>query len=235
MNSITLFFFFVYTVFCIAVFLFIHDIGMSFVFFLAFLIMLWTRCGARVTTLTLLFSISLGALALILYRAPLQYAWDRITSWGTAWANPLSTGYQQTRAMMASASGGLYGCGIGNGWFGSVFASGSDMPFAILWEEIGLIGAFCTVLLLILLIIEVIRSSIFAGSIFCAISCSGVAAFLSIQALLNLCGTFDLLPFTGVTLPLLSTGGSSMLACWLMLAFPVYAENMAAPKGEKGQ
>lgn len=228
-------FFFLYAYFCIAVLLLIHDIGMAFVFFLAFLTMLWISCGVRIVTLTLLFSASLGALAAIVLRGSIQYAWDRMMSWGTAWANPLSSGYQQTRAMMASASGGLYGCGIGEGWFGSVFASGSDMPFAVLSEEIGLLGAFGTVLLLILLIVEVIRSSIFGGSLFCAVSCSAVAAFLSIQTMLNLGGTFDLFPFTGVTLPLLSTGGSSMIACWLMLAFPIYAENKAEPMGKKGE
>ena len=214
---------------CIAALAWMRDFGTASVFFFAFLVMLWVRSGAGSAGLAVAFAAASGGLLLLLFHDGLHYAFERVLNWGTAWENVLDSGYQQSRAMMAAASGGLCGVGIGSGWLGSVFAAGSDMPFALLWEEVGLIGAFTAVLAVGVIDLAAIRSAIRCGSSFFMIPACGAAAILTAQTILNVCGTMDMLPFTGVTFPFLSSGGTSMIACWMILAFIAAGEERCKP------
>ncbi|MFR8915873.1 MAG: FtsW/RodA/SpoVE family cell cycle protein, partial [Oscillospiraceae bacterium] len=128
-------------------------------------------------------------------------------------------GYQQTRAMMCIASGGLFGLGAGNGWLKSVFAADTDRVFAFLCEEWGLIIGLCAVAVIVILAVFTVRSAKVGRSSFYTIAACAAVAILTIQTILNVFGTMDLLPLTGVTFPFLSNGGSSMLASWGLIAF----------------
>ena len=144
---------------------------------------------------------------------------SRFASWGHAWEYAQSSGYQQTRAMMCIASGGLLGLGAGNGWLKYVAASDTDLVFAFVCEEWGVILGILAVIAMIVLGIFVVRSCIVGRSSFYTIgACAAVAIFM-MQTILNVFGTMDLLPLTGVTFPFLSNGGSSMLSAWGLLAF----------------
>ena len=121
--------------------------------------------------------------------------------------------------MMCIASGGLFGLGIGEGWLKYVAASDTDLVFAFVSEEWGLIMAILMVLAVVCLAAFVTRSASVGRSSFYTISACAAAAILLIQTMLNVFGTVDLLPLTGVTFPFVSNGGSSMIACWGLLAF----------------
>ncbi len=227
-----------YSAFCVLCMALISDFGAAVVFFFAFLVMLWMRRGATDVLLSVAAAGAGCGLLAIIKKDYVSYAIARVLNWGSAWDNVLTSGYQQSRAMMACASGGLFGVGIGKGWLGEVFAAGSDMPFAVLWEEAGLICAGAAMVAVILIVLTAIKSAAYCGSCFNAVSACGTAAVFTAQTILNVAGTLDMLPFTGLTFPFLSTGGTSMIACWLLLAFISSAEGMSAASavgGEEGE
>ena len=143
----------------------------------------------------------------------------RFATWGHAWEYASAGGYQQTRAMMCIASGGLFGLGAGNGWLKYVFAADTDLVFAFLCEEWGLIIGLSAVAVIVILAVFTVRSAKVGRSSFYTIAACAAVAILTIQTILNVFGTMDLLPLTGVTFPFLSNGGSSMLASWGLIAF----------------
>ncbi len=212
----------------------ISDFGTAMVFFFAFLAMLWMRSGLRDVVLSLLAAIAGCGLIAIVKKDTVAYAVSRVLNWGSAWDNVLSSGYQQTRAMMAAASGGLFGVGLGKGWLGDIFAAGSDMPFAVLWEEAGLLCASAAVFAVALIVSDAVKSAAHCSRSFPAVAACGAASVFVAQLILNVCGTMDMLPFTGVTFPFLSTGGTSMVACWLLLAFVTHASEVSAPDNGGG-
>jgi cell division protein FtsW (lipid II flippase) len=143
----------------------------------------------------------------------------RFASWGHVWEDPLNSGYQQTRAMIRIAMGGLFGLGPGKGWLKAVAASDTDLVFAFISEEWGFLMAVMMVLTIVVPTAFVVRSVRLGRSSFYSIAATAAAAVMSTQVILNVFGTMDLLPLTGVTFPFVSNGGSSMLCCWGLLAF----------------
>ena len=130
-----------------------------------------------------------------------------------------SGGYQQVRVMSYMASGGLIGVGTGNGYLKYIFASESDLVFGLIAEELGLIIAFSLAFAIIALAFYSRAITTRSRSSFYAISACCAAGLMVIQSALNIFGITDILPLTGVTLPFLSAGGSSMISCWGLLAF----------------
>ena len=119
------------------------------------------------------------------------------------------------------ASGGLLGLGPGNGWLRTtkVFSRDADIVIATLGEEWGLIMVCMMILCVVALAIFAVRSAAVGRSSLYTIGSCAAASILLIQTILNALGTVDVLPFTGMTFPFLSNGGSSMLCAWGMLAF----------------
>ena len=160
-----------------------------------------------------------AALAVMLVLTVKPYVAQRFATWGHAWEDPLNTGFQQVRTMSATAAGGLFGRGAGAGWLKNIFAANTDMVFGVVCEELGLIVALCCVLSLLLLAVFSVRSAAAGRSSYYVIaSCATVTIFMA-QLALNVFGSLDLLPFTGVTFPFVSKGGSSLISCWGMLAY----------------
>ena len=121
--------------------------------------------------------------------------------------------------MMCIASGGLFGMGAGRGWLKYIFAADSDMVFATISEEWGLITALMLTSCIVVLALFAMRSAAVGRSSFYTIGGCTAASILVVQTILNVLGTVDVLPLTGVTFPFLSNGGSSMIAAWGLLAF----------------
>ena len=193
------------------------DFGTALIFFVAFLVIAYLRSGSFATIgLACTATGFAGAVAASLK----PYILRRFSGWGHVWEHPYdSLGYQQTRAMMCIASGGLLGLGAGNGWLKYVAAADTDLVFAFVSEEWGLIIAITLVCAIVVLGVFVLRSCAVGRSSFYTIgACAAVAIFMT-QTILNVFGTMDLLPLTGVTFPFLSNGGSSMLSSWGLLAF----------------
>jgi cell division protein FtsW (lipid II flippase) len=137
------------------------------------------------------------------------------------------------------ASGGFLGLGAGQGWLKHIFAADSDIATATLCEEWGLIMVLLVTLVVIAFAVFCIRSAAVGRSSFYTISACAAAAVLLMQVILNLLGTVDVLPLTGVTFPFLSNGGSSMLCAWGLLAFVKAADtrqnaSFAVPLLKKG-
>ena len=201
---------------CVGLLALMGDFGTALVFFVAYLVIAYMRSG---NPLTLIVPTAAAAAAVALVLAARPYVAQRFSSWGHVWEDPLGKGYQQVRAMSALAAGGCFGRGAGTGWLKDVYAANTDLVFALVSEELGLIPAVCCVLLLILLAAYAVFSAgrVYSGAYYAA-GCGAVTMYLA-QTALNVFGSLDLLPFTGVTFPFVSRGGSSLLGCWGMLAF----------------
>ena len=216
MNKRNLILFIAYSVIICGCLALMNDFGTALIFFCAFLVIAYLRSGS-VGTIGLACT-SLGfAGVLALKIAP--HALRRFSVWRHVWEDPLGQGYQQTRALMCIASGGLLGLGAGQGYLKHIFAADSDIAFATISEEWGLIVAVMMVLCIVVLGLFAIRSIRVARSAFYAIGACTAASILLIQTILNALGTVDILPLTGVTFPFLSNGGTSMIGAWGLLAF----------------
>ena len=193
-----------------------NDFGTALIFFCAFLVIAYLRSGSMGTIA--LAVTALGFAGVIALRiAP--HALQRFATWRHVWEDPLNGGYQQTRALMCLASGGLFGLGPEGGQLQYVFAADSDIVFATVSEEWGLLLAVMTVVCIAVFALFTIRTARVARSSFYTIGGCTAASVLVIQTILNCLGTIDYLPFTGVTFPFLSNGGTSMIGAWGLLAF----------------
>lgn len=216
MNKRNLILFIVYSVLICGCLALMNDFGTALIFFCAFLVIAYLRSGSVGTIGLACTSVGFaGVLALKI--AP--HALRRFSVWRHVWEDPLGQGYQQTRALMCIASGGLLGLGAGQGYLKHIFAADSDIAFATISEEWGLILAVMMVACIVVLGLFAIRSIRVARSAFYAIGACTAASVLLIQTILNALGTVDVLPLTGVTFPFLSNGGTSMISAWGLLAF----------------
>ena len=216
MNKRNLFLFIVYSIVICGCLALMNDFGTALIFFCAFLVIAYLRSGS-VGTVGLAITALAFAGVLALKIAP--HALQRFATWRHIWEDPLDGGYQQTRVLMCIASGGLLGLGPGRGYLKNVFAADSDIAFATISEEWGLILAVMMVLCIAVLGFFAIRTARVARSTFYSIGGCTAASVLVIQTILNCLGTVDVLPFTGVTFPFLSNGGTSMIGAWGLLAF----------------
>lgn len=216
MNKRNLILFIAYSVVICGLLALMNDFGTALIFFCAFLIIAYLRSGSMGTIALACTALGFaGVLALRI--AP--HALSRFATWRHIWDDPYNSGYQQTQAIMCIASGGLFGLGPGNGYLQKVFAADSDIVFATVSEEWGLLVAVQMVLAISTLGLFAIRTSRVSRSSFYCIGGCTAAGILLIQASLNCLGTVDILPFTGVTFPFLSNGGTSMIGAWGLLAF----------------
>ncbi len=216
MNKRNLFLFIVYSIVICGCLALMNDFGTALIFFCAFLVIAYLRSGSMGTVALAITALAFaGVLALKI--AP--HALQRFATWRHIWEDPLDSGYQQTRALMCIASGGLLGLGPGQGYLKNVFAADSDIAFATISEEWGLIMAVMMVLCIVALALFPMRTARVARSAFYSIGACTAASVLVIQTILNCLGTVDVLPFTGVTFPFLSNGGTSMIGAWGLLAF----------------
>ena len=193
-----------------------NDFGSALVFFATFLVIAYLRSGDFATLSLIGAGTGFAGLMAIRLR---PHVLSRFSTWRHIWEDPLGGGYQQTRALMCAAAGGLFGLGAGNGKLKYIFAADSDMVFATVCEEWGLLIAICCVLCVLLIALFAVRSASLCRSAFYAISACAAMTMLVFQMVLNVFGTVDFLPFTGVTFPFLSNGGSSMMGAWGLLAF----------------
>ena len=216
MNKRNLFFFILYSIAVCGCLALMNDFGTALIFFAAFLVIAYMRSGS-VGTVGLACT-ALGFAGVIAVKiAP--HALRRFMIWRHIWEDPYGLGFQQTRAIMCIASGGLFGIGAGRGLLKNVFAADSDIVFASISEEWGLIMASMLVLSIVALALFTLRSASMARSSFYTIGAVTASAVMLTQVILNCLGTVDIVPLTGVTFPFLSNGGSSMIGAWGLLAF----------------
>lgn len=201
---------------CVGALFLMYDFGTALIFFLTFIVIAFMRSG-DIRTIVLVCTVALmGGLLVLMFR---PYVANRFAAYGHVWEYFDTSGYQQTRTMIYSASGGLFGVGLGNGKLRDIFAATEDLVFGVVCEEFGMIMAGAILLSYIALLVYSIRHSKYARSSFYAICACAAASLMLFQAALNVFGVNDILPLTGVTLPFISRGGSSIISCWMLLAF----------------
>ena len=208
--------FMAFSAFCFICLALMNDFGTAIIFFVSFLIISFLRTGDFTKLIVVAGVAFVGGLMVMKFKS---YVAARFATWGHVWEYADTSGFQQTRALSATASGGLVGVGAGKGWLNEIPASDTDMVFPLISEEWGVIIATLAVLAIITLSIFAVRSVLAGRSTFYTIAaCSATSMFL-FQTGLNVFGSVDILPFTGVTFPFVSNGGTSMIACWGLLAF----------------
>jgi cell division protein FtsW (lipid II flippase) len=200
---------------CILALVVMRDFGTAMIFFITFVVITFMRSG-DIKKLSLIIGMAVAGAAIVVSFLP--YITARFSVWRHAWEFADSTGYQQVRTMVYTASGGLFGVGPGNGNLRYVAAADTDLVFGLLAEEWGLVVALVCALVPLALAVFAFMSVKSSRSAFYAIVACGAATLFLVQASLNIFGSLDILPLTGVTLPFVSNGGSSMLSCWGLIA-----------------
>lgn len=205
-----------FSIFCLGALALMGDFGTAAIYFIAFLVISFMRSGDFSKLFLLIGTAAAGGLMVLRFK---PYILGRIGVWRHAWDFPDAGGYQQVRTMSAGASGGLVGVGPGEGWLQEVFAADKDLVFGVLSEEWGLIVAVLAIMAIVTLGIFAVKSIKAGRSAFYTIAACTATTMFIFQTILNVFGSVDLLPLTGVTFPFVSNGGTSMIASWGMLAF----------------
>lgn len=214
--------FLLYSAACVCALAIIGDFGTALIFFITFLVIAFMRSGSLATVLM---AVTGAAMAAVMAVTVKPYIARRFTVWRHVWDDMFGTGYQQTHAISAAASGGLIGKGAGYGWLKNITYSDTDMVFAYVCEEQGLAVGICMVGAVLLMAFFAFRCAKNGRSAYYSIAACAASAMLLVQLALNVFGSVDMLPFTGVTFPFVSRGGSSLLSCWMLMAFLKSTDN----------
>lgn len=167
--------------------------------------------GARLSHLSLLAVLGIGLVALAIFVEP--YRMERFTAFLNPWADPTDTGFQTIQSLLALGSGGLFGVGLGASRQKLFYLpeKHTDFIFAIIGEELGFIGGALIILLFLLFAWRGFKIALGAPDTFSSLLATGITTMVCFQAIINLGVVTGSLPVTGITLPFISYGGSSLL------------------------
>ena len=183
-------------------------------YYLTTLALFYVACGNL--PLTAMGALGGAGAALLGYRM-FAHVKVRVAMWRNPWSDPLGRGYQIIQALLAIGSGGLFGVGLGQGTPEHIPAYDNDFIFAVVCEQMGLVFGL---LLLAVYLLLILRGAAVAfrsrRSMEMLLGC-GVLAVLGIQTFMIVGGVIKLIPLTGVTMPFLSYGGSSLVSCLAMV------------------
>ena len=191
-----------------------RDVGMAALFLGIFLVMLYA--ASRRADLVVLFALVFAAGAWFV-AAHYSYVGARVAGWLDPWSDPLGRGYQPEQGYFSLAAGGLLGTGYHLGQPGFIPDAATDYVYAAWAEEFGLLGGFALLALYLALVMRGLRIAFFADDRFTGMLATGFAAILGIQIFVIVGGVVGLVPLTGITLPFVSYGGSSMVANIVMI------------------
>ncbi len=203
------------------------DLGSSLLFFALFILLLWVATE-RVTYL------GVGA---VLFAAGATFAYqtfahvqERVSVWLDPWQDPSGKGFQVIQSWFAFAWGGVAGTGIGLGNPDRIPVAETDFIFAAIGEELGLLGAVAIIVAFVLLVGSGLRIALRADAPFEKLLAAGLTVLLGVQSFIIMAGVTRLLPLTGVTLPFVSYGGSSLVANYVLLALLVRVSDGSSPR-----
>ncbi len=215
------------------------DLGSSLLFFFLFVVMLWVATG-RTTYVTV--GTSLFAMGALFAYTQFSHVQDRVEIWLNPWPVSKDAGFQVVEASFALADGGIAGTGIGLGTPTRIPEVETDFIFAAIGEELGLLGGTAILCAYILMVGAGLRIALRADSAFDTLLATGLTTLLGIQAFIIIGGVTRVLPLTGVTLPFVSYGGSSLVLNYVLLALllrisdnsvkPANSPGAAGPAGE---
>lgn len=212
---------------CVGALFLMKDFGTALIFFFTFIVIAFMRSGDVRTIALVCVAALLGAIMIIYFK---PHVAARFKAYGHIWELINDEGMQQTRTLIYSASGGLFGLGIGKGELRNVVFASTDLAFGMICEEWGMIVGLTIVITYAFILLYAIKVARNTRSAFYAIAACAAAGLLLFQTSLNIFGVTDILPFTGVTLPFISRGGSSVISSWGMLALIKSADIRTYPK-----
>jgi len=192
-----------------------REIGSSALFFALFVSMLWLATDRNVY-------LGLGGLlfaagSIFSYKS-FAHVQERVHIWHNPWPVFSGSGYQIVQALFAFAAGGLFGVGLSRGNPGRIPAVATDFIFAAVGEELGLFGAAAIILAFLLIVGTGMRIAMRAEAPFDKMLAAGLTTIIGIQSFIIIGGVSRLVPLTGVTLPFVSYGGSSLISNYVLLA-----------------
>ena len=205
-----------------------NDLGGGLLYFAVFLAMLYIATGRWAYVVIGLMLFAIGAYGL--YHV-VPHVSDRVSIWLDPWNDPFGDGYQLVQSLYAISSGGLFGTGLGRGVL--LGATGdpyipflqTDFIFSAITQELGLAGAAGVVLLYVLLVYRGFKIAMLADDGFSKLLAAGLTATIGIQTFIILGGVTGLIPLTGITLPFVSYGGSSIVANFILLGLLLAVSN----------
>ena len=200
------------------------DLGSALLFFAFFVIMIYVATGRVSYVVVSLLLLTVGGVACYFLFGHVQ---NRVNIWLDPWSAASSGGYQLVQGLYSLADGGLVGTGIGNGLSTTIPFVQSDFIFAAIGEEMGLLGASAVLILFLLFCVRGLATAARAKSDCSAFAAVGLTCAISIQAFIIVGGVTKLLPLTGVTLPFMSQGGTSLLASFLIVGLLLRAGDEA--------
>ena len=199
-----------------AIVVFEKDLGSALIVYFVFLTMLYVASGKKFYLVVGLLTIAIGAVILFFFFSHVQV---RVDTWLNPFADPTNTGYQLVQSIFSMADGGLFGVGIGSGLADNIPIVESDFIFAAIAEETGLLGAAGLLLLYLCFAIRGLVTAARAKSDVSSFIAVGLTATIVLQAFIIVGGVTRLIPLTGLTLPFVSQGGSSLLASFIAVGF----------------
>ncbi len=202
-----------------------RDLGSSLLFFSLFVVMMWVATERAGYLL----------IGLVMFAGAAWFAWTRFSHvqtrvdiWLDPWSRSLDEGYQIVQALYGLADGGLVGTGLGRGNPNQVPEAQNDFIFASVGEELGLTGAATILMAYLLLVGAGLRTALRTERTFEKLLAVGLTTIVGVQAFIIIGGVIKVVPLTGITLPLVSYGGSSLLANYILLALLMRVSDSSA-------
>lgn len=202
-----------------------RDLGSSLLFFTLFVVMTWV---ATQRTAFLWTGFALFAVAGVVAHQMFDHVRTRVQIWIDPWSRYEGKGFQIAQSMFALGSGGTTGTGLGLGDPTRIPEAKNDFIFAAIGEELGLLGATAILVAFVLLIGGGLRAALRTNRDFEKLLATGLATIIGVQAFIIIGGVLRVVPLTGITLPFVSYGGSSLVANWILLALLVRVSDSSA-------
>ncbi|MEA2677338.1 MAG: cell division protein FtsW [Chloroflexota bacterium] len=207
------------------------DLGTSGVLAMSALTM-FVVAGGSLLQLAALAPLGIGALAFVVMSS--QYQLARVKAFIDPWADPQGIGFHTVQGLLAMGMGGPFGIGLGEGRQPGALhlpAAQNDFVFALVAQELGFMGGIAVILCYLLLAYRGIRIALSAPDTFGALLAVGITGWLTFQAFINIGVVVVLLPITGITLPFVSAGGSSLLVSFAAVGILLSISRETLPRG----
>jgi len=207
------------TIGCIALLVLQRDLGTALIFFLAFLLILYLTSGKLQYSIQGIVLLIIGS---IIAYFSFPHVQIRALSWLNPWLEPEGSGYQIIQSLLALASGGLVGMGLGGGFPNNIPEAHTDFVFAVIGEQLGLLGTTGVVLLYLFFAFFSLKKAQFISTSGSRLLAAGLTCVLVVQAFVIMGGVTKLIPLTGLPLPFMGYGGSSTISSFGMLGIIIW-------------